>query len=444
MGKKVQENSILDRKVWTFQHLKDKSVLSYFAGWVSSKFGVSTIYNVLEDGCANNQFVLHLRTDKRGGATVGAGCIPWKALGDGADFSTYLRPQVYSWKDIHASKWEECAIGAVTKNQHDDSMRILSHNKTIGIDQARFDALQGVHQKPSFLHDLGTGKRSDFIGLSASITRRMFVSPTTIGSLPTKGSGSRKRMSYQLPLGTPTSDNKMVWTLHADSYMLEQLSLDPSMIKIAMMAETRGKDNTAISLNMDGYKFGNVVVLEAPSSITERTQKDILVLEDTVHVAGLRRYAVVDGVMIWEGCKEFTVAEDLWFTDPTTVKIYSRGVIVGNGALCEGLDTKGLEYTYDTGPHAKCSSSLLQVPYGVKRTRLKAENEVCDTGFAEVDYAIINVDMLHTPLVVCQEPCTDSTQVFPMPMVTGEDTTCVPCTAVEPCADSNATVVEVL
>lgn len=434
--KRVQEGSILERKKWTFKHLKTCNMSSYFAAWVGNEFGTRPIYQVIQNGCPNNEFVLGLQTEGYGGATEGSGCMEYTPIPDGATFSTSLRPKLYHWAKNHGDDWEDCVIGDVTPNAHDKAMHTLGINERNGIDQARFDALQGVYDAPSFLWDLGTGKRSDFVALNMAISRRIFTLPTKGGYLPEEGKGVRSRMDVELPLGHCSDDAKEVWTLHCDSFMLEQLALDPSMLLVAMNAEVRGADNSAITLNFDGYKLGNLRIIEAPSSISSRNTVDIQKMKSAVKKAGLRRYAVVDGKMIWEGCKEFTLAENQWLSDPTSVKIYSRGFIVGNGALTEGFDSSRLKYTLASDGHHECAQSKLKVPYDVKKTRFTAENVDCSNNMADVDYGVITVDMLHTPLTVCNPVCDSKTStVFPKPMLDGATEEC---STTEPVCDPTA------
>jgi len=148
---RVQKDSVLKIKKWTYGHLAECNVSSYFTKWSSRNFGMAPIYNVLQDGCPNKEFVLGLTKDGNGVATEGSGCINWEAISDGEDFSMSLRPRQFHLLDKHGDDWEDCSIAAEKTNGHDGSMKVLGRIKTRLVDQARFDALAGVYEAPTVM-----------------------------------------------------------------------------------------------------------------------------------------------------------------------------------------------------------------------------------------------------------------------------------------------------
>ena len=398
---KVAYDSPLIRKAWVTGKLVDCKPKSFFAPFTSKTFGAAPIYNHTQTNCKEGHtFVLDLKGKTRGGATEGSGCIDTTCLPRGVRFSEGLTARQYRWCIDNGNKFAECEIGNLQSTEHAESMDELGDNYTLGLDQARFDRLQGVDgNKPSYIFDAGIGltyNKSMVLAQSLK-TGRGFMLATKGGAV------SQERAPRRAPFPTTScGKTRGITPVIIDSYMMTALRLDPRFQTIMMHADVRGSANQLFTVQTEALKLGKLHFIEAPSYAGVTPDSGWAQLSDTVETAGLRRYAVLkNGSIVWEGTKAFEAEEEKYLNDPKSAKIYSRGLILGPGALIEGFGD-GLDYTLDWGKHKKCSSSMLEITYNSKKTKLVRESGTCPVfKIAGEDYGVIAIDMLHTPFDIC-------------------------------------------
>ena len=398
---KVAYDSPLIRKGWVVGKLQDCKAMSFFAPFTSKEFGKAPIYNHSQTNCsAGHTFVLDLKGKSMGGAVEGGGCVDGDCLPKGTRFSEGLTAKQWRWCVDNGDKFSNCETGNLESTEHSDSMTDLGEMYTVGLDQVRFDLFQGVDgTNPSYIYDAGKGLTFNGTMLmnNAVKTGRGFKLSTKAGALGTE------RAPRRAPLPTTSCGNvKGAIIVVVDSYMMTSLRLDPRFQTIMINADVRGSNNQMFTVHTEALKLGKTHYIEAPSYAGVTPKSGWKMLGDTVDTAGLRRYAVKDdGSVVWEGTEAFDVEEEKFLDDPTTAKIYSRGFILGYGALIEGFGD-GLDYTLDWGKHKKCSSSMLEIVYNAKKTKLVKESGECPVfNIAGEDYGIIAVDMLHTPFDEC-------------------------------------------
>jgi hypothetical protein len=109
-------------------------------------------------------------------------------------------------------------------------------------------------------------------------------------------------------------------------------------------------------------------------------------------------YATDDtGAIYWEGQSKFYEIEDNLAAGVAAngEKIYSRGLLLGGGALRSGFG-KHPDYTFEPTRHNFASESGVKYWYNAGKTRLKLENGSRYKGQVDdIDYSVICVDMLH-------------------------------------------------
>lgn len=309
-------------------------------------------------------------------------------------FSDKITVEVYRIPVQNGRKFDGVDIGDLSINEHSNSRGLLSDLFIRWKDQMIFDAAQGSYgEGPSHIYDLGTTfTYNDLIDIEDAVkTGKGFKKSSATGALTTTAAARRAPLA---PFRLENGDS--VWLLVVDSFMASTLKKSTGYQTIVINADVKGNNNRVLS-GVIG-KLGRLIIVEGPDFFGYTEGAGEFTLDESeVEMSGMRKYTT-DGTIDattpltgWEGQEGFDTDSG------TPAKVMSRGLIMGQGAICAAFG-KMPDYKFQESTDFKnTSESAIEFWTEVKKTNLKLEGgRVFKAAkISGLDFGVIAIDIAH-------------------------------------------------
>ena len=389
----VSLGSDLERKGWMREGIVQAASVSFWGPYTGTSSS-AIVYQENDISASEGHTVVFDFSGKISGKAVkgentayGKGEIKRK-------FSDKITVDVYRIPVQNGRKFDGVNIDDLEINQHSNSRMLLSDLFIRWKDQMIFDTAQGSYgTAPSHIYNLGTAfTYNNLLDIETALkTGRGFKQASATGAVTTVAASRRAPLSpFRL------SNGEAIWLFIVDSYMANLLKKSSGYQTVVIGADVRGNKNRAIS-GVIG-KLGKLMVVEASDFFGFTEPGAGFALDDTeIEDAGLRKYTH-DGTVdtttpltAWEG-------QDLYETDAATVgNIVSRGLILGQGAICNAFG-KMPDYLFQESQDFKnTSESAVEFWTEAKKTILNLESGEAykQAKITDLDYGVIAVDVTH-------------------------------------------------
>lgn len=367
-------NSQLKRKAWMRQGLVQASSKSFWSPMTGNTKDSIVFQAKNENSGAGHTVVFDFSGNLTGKAVRGKDT----AFGKGEEkrkFSDSLVVDRYRLVVDNGDKFDGVDINDLEINEHENSRSMLGDLFVRFKDQALFDAAQGLLNTQQ-----GTAvAASHVISLGTTFDFNSLIQIETIiknGQGYSTGAQRRPLDPYM------TADGKPIWLFAIDSAMAGKLKQASGWQGIMQNADVRGTDNKLIK-GVIG-KVGNLYIVEADNffGATSATGTSWGMNETEIEISGLRQR---DAAGKWSGQAGFSTAGN----------VFSRGVILGAGALQTGY---GLQPDYkfqESNDFGITSESALETWMEVKKTTLLPEQgpALKQAAVTGLDYGVVCVDV---------------------------------------------------
>jgi hypothetical protein len=389
----VALGSDLERKKWLQEGLLQRASLSFWAAYTGMSSN-SIVYQTNNENASDGHTVVFDYSGKLSGRAIKGKDTAYGKGEIKRRFSDKLTVERYRIPVDNGDNFDGVNIGDLTINQHTDSRAKLADLMIRWKDQMIFDTLQGgMSTAPSHIYKLGvaTFGYSDLLAIEAALKSGVgFLAPSASGA-PNTGVAAMKRAPlepYQLQNG------ESVWLFLVDSYMAQLLKQDSKYQTLVITGDVRGGQNRALT-GVIG-RIGQLIIVEASNFFGYTAGTGTFGLDATeVEIPGLRQYTTTaaNGTVFsaWSGQTTFD-------TDAvTTSKIFSRGLILGQGA-CQVAFGKMPDYKFqESTDFSITSQSAVEFWTNACKTNLKLEGGAVykQANVIGLDFGVIAVDIPH-------------------------------------------------
>ena len=367
----VPISSDLKRKAWVREGLLQSVHLSFWSQFTGRTFD-SVVFqeNDISSG-AGHTVVFDFDGNLSGKAIKGK----TTAYGKGEQkkkFSDKITVDRYRLVVDNGDRFDGVDIGDLSINEHSDSRVKLGDLFMRFKDQAIFDTAQGFKDGAVPSHSIQIDGYDELAAIELTLK--------TGTGYTTGGFGSVTPAAKRAPLKPFRAiDGRPAWLFVVDAFTAKSMRVDADMKSLLSQGDMRGPDNRLWKGVLG--RIGQLVIVEADTffGFTQGNGLD----SSEVEVAGMRTFDDINAA--WSGEAAY---------DPTTTSLYSRGIILGAGAVMLAMG-KMPDYKWQPSQDFGIKSeSMLETWMETKKTVLLAENDSYkDAVISGIDYSVIAVDV---------------------------------------------------
>lgn len=374
-NKVVNYGSPLERKQWLRQGLDLVSNDNPWSPFIGNSSN-SIIYNVNDVTAKPGQKIFFdFDNELSGTGTEGTEQL-WGKEMTKMKFYDSMEVEFGRYGVKNPRKWDASVANAEDLSNHEDSRTKLSHLWNTCRAQNMTDHLQGMYKAPS--HMLRP-KNETNRGVMTAVTHGM-----TMDFLDDMMLATRKSRQTYFTIGKTryplrpfkTDSGKAYYLIVMTDVQANQLRKDPRFENIMMSADVRGNKNRLIQGSFG--RIGNFELITM-SDFFGKTEK-LSSFKSKVEITGLR---TIDEAGTFQGFSEYD----------DTLKLFSRGLILGRGALKTGHGLSPDFILQESADYKIENRSAMEVIWGYDKTRLVADDEDnVDATLAGHDWGVITFE----------------------------------------------------
>ena len=374
-NKVVSYGSPLERKKWLKQGLDLVANENPWAPFIGTSSD-SIIYNVNDLTAKPGQKIFFDFDNELSGAGTEGTEQLWGKEMTKMKFYDSMEVEFGRYGVKNPRKWDASVADAENLSDHTDSRTKLSHLWNVCRAQNITDNLQGMYKAPShMLRPKNETNRSNMTAVTHGMTMDflddlMLAVKKSRGTYFTVGGTRYPLRPFKTDLG------KAYYLVVMTDVQANQLRKDARFENIMRSADVRGNKNRLIE-----GSFGHIGNFEliTMSDFFGKTDK-LSHFKSKVEITGLRN---IDEAGHFQGFSNFD----------DTLKLFSRGLILGRGALKTGHGIAPDFILQESADYKIENRSAMEVIWGYDKTVLKADDEDnVDAKLADMDWGVITYE----------------------------------------------------
>lgn len=377
----VALSSDLERKGWMREGLIQSQSLSFWSQF-TGRTKDSVVYQENNISASDGHTVVFDYTGNLSGKAVKGKDTAYGKGEQKRKFSDKITVDRYRLVVDNGDEFDGVNIGDLTINQHSDSRAKLGDLFMRFKDQALFDAAQGFKGGTVPTHSIQIdGNKAE--GFEYDDLAEIELNLRTGTGYKTGVYGSSTPAAKRAPLKPfRGEDGRPAWLFVIDAFIANAMRTSSTMQNLLAQGDMRGSENRLWKGVLG--RVGQLIIVEADTFFGVTAGNDLNSSE--IEISGMRHYD--DTNSKWAGETGF---------DPAAAVRYSRGLILGAGALQLAMG-KMPDYKYQPSQDFGIKSeSAVEFWMNTQKANLLAENtDYTDAKIGGQDFSIIAVDVLIT------------------------------------------------